>query len=194
MKLYWRRIGSFVLILVIIVLSFILGRALKKAYRNEEEIKTALHRAHQWMSIIDSSSSAYVVVDEKGIIRLWSRGAQGLMGWNEEEAIGADMQLIIPPDRYEKHKRGFYDQDIRSRLIDHKEVIQVDGYVIIKSGKTVHVRIRISSIVNGERLFVTHLIPKDGILEYSGTLTPPKPQYLPPDLSIFRQGRVQEEN
>jgi PAS domain S-box-containing protein len=57
----------------------------------------ANHPAEFLQALLDASPSAIIALDPAGRIRLWSRGAQLMLGWTEEELIGnslpADLRL-----------------------------------------------------------------------------------------------------
>jgi tRNA (guanine37-N1)-methyltransferase len=52
-------------------------------------------------------SHAVVFADADGIIRLFSQGAERLLGHDAKAAIGQTLDLIVPPDYRERHWRGF---------------------------------------------------------------------------------------
>lgn len=143
-------------------------------------------RNQAWRNIIDHSSSAIIVVDVAGRIVQWSAGAERMLGWSKNLAEGSELSLILPPERYESHKMGFYSLADRGRLKDGG-VLQVVGYVLTKQGKILHVSIRITAVSNGHDLFVAQLTPADEIEQAVPHLPPPdKMQYAAPDIQEFR--------
>jgi diguanylate cyclase (GGDEF)-like protein/PAS domain S-box-containing protein len=57
--------------------------------------------------IIDTSPSAVITADEKGMITGWNRKAEEIFGWSHDEAIGRTLAGTIIPRRYrEAHQRG----------------------------------------------------------------------------------------
>jgi PAS domain S-box-containing protein len=48
-----------------------------------------------------------LTVDTAGIIRQWSREAQALLGYDEVEALGQSIVLIIPEHLRGRHNAGF---------------------------------------------------------------------------------------
>src|SRR5437868_14211881 len=57
--------------------------------------------------IIDTSPSAVITADEKGMITGWNRKAEEIFGWSHDEAIGRTLAATIIPRRYrELHQRG----------------------------------------------------------------------------------------
>jgi diguanylate cyclase (GGDEF)-like protein/PAS domain S-box-containing protein len=57
--------------------------------------------------IIDTSPSAVITADDKGMITGWNRKAEEIFGWSHDEAIGRTLAATIIPRRYrELHQRG----------------------------------------------------------------------------------------
>jgi PAS domain S-box-containing protein len=50
---------------------------------------------------------ATLAVDTTGVIRMWSRDAEALLGYSESEAVGQSIELIIPPHLRGRHHAGF---------------------------------------------------------------------------------------
>src|SRR5438874_7505058 len=57
--------------------------------------------------IIDTSPSAVITADERGMITDWNRKAESIFGWSHDEAVGRTLTGTIIPRRYrEAHRRG----------------------------------------------------------------------------------------
>lgn len=48
-----------------------------------------------------------VVVDRDGVIRSWSDGATALVGHDATDAVGARLDMVVPPEYRERHWAGF---------------------------------------------------------------------------------------
>ena len=48
-----------------------------------------------------------VMVDEAGLIRYWSKGAERAFGHPEQDAVGQTLDLIVPPQLRDAHWAGF---------------------------------------------------------------------------------------
>ena len=51
--------------------------------------------------------NATLAIDTTGLIRMWSRDAEALLGYSESEAVGQSIELIIPPHLRGRHHTGF---------------------------------------------------------------------------------------
>ena len=62
-----------------------------------------------WLAhaVVTESGEAIVVSDPDGIIRLWNGGATRMFGYSAEEALGRDLDLIIPEKLRARHNKGY---------------------------------------------------------------------------------------
>jgi PAS domain S-box-containing protein len=58
--------------------------------------------------ILSLAPDAILFADEKGIIRLWNRGAEMVFGFTAAEAIGQSLDLIIPERLRAVHWDGYH--------------------------------------------------------------------------------------
>jgi PAS domain S-box-containing protein len=65
--------------------------------------------SHDWIcrNIVDGAPDAIIFADAGGIIRLWNSGAQTIFGYSASEAIGRDLDIIIPEKLRERHRQGY---------------------------------------------------------------------------------------
>lgn len=61
-----------------------------------------LHRA-----IVEAAPEAIIFADRDGIVRLWNRGAETIFGWPAAEAIGRELDMIIPERFRAGHNAGY---------------------------------------------------------------------------------------
>lgn len=54
--------------------------------------------------IINSATDAIVTINEDHIIVGYNKGAEEILGYTQEEALGQDLKIIIPPPYTEEHK------------------------------------------------------------------------------------------
>jgi PAS domain S-box-containing protein len=57
--------------------------------------------------ILDQVADAIIYADRLGAIIRWNRASAALFGFSEEEALGQNLDLIIPEHLREGHWRGF---------------------------------------------------------------------------------------
>jgi PAS domain S-box-containing protein len=67
--------------------------------RDITERKRAEEVAAQLVAIVDSSEDAIFGKDLNGVVTSWNGGAQRLYGYSAVEMIGANISLVVPPDR-----------------------------------------------------------------------------------------------
>ena len=67
----------------------------------EKQVEEALRtRESHLRSILHTIPDAMIVIDGHGIIQLFSTAAERLFGWSEHEAIGQNVNILMPePDR-----------------------------------------------------------------------------------------------
>ena len=57
--------------------------------------------------ILENTTDAIIFCDLDGTIRLWNEGASRVFGYSREEAMGANLDLIIPERFRAAHWKGF---------------------------------------------------------------------------------------
>jgi PAS domain S-box-containing protein len=62
-----------------------------------------------WLAqaIVREAAEAIVVTDPEGIIRLWNHAAERLFGHPATEAVGQNLDLIIPDKQQNRHWEGY---------------------------------------------------------------------------------------
>ena len=95
---------------------------------------------------VEISLDAMVAVDEDGTITLWNPAAERLFGYPLEEALGTNIERLVPPGLRERHRSGKerFLSTGQGTIIGH--VIEVEG--LRKDGSLVPVEISLS----GERV------------------------------------------
>ncbi|WP_426039831.1 ATP-binding protein [Brevundimonas sp. DC300-4] len=64
------------------------------------------HRTQAMRQALAASADALVDCDEFGLILSWSAGAETLFGYNRAEALGSDIEIIIPHSHRTGHHEG----------------------------------------------------------------------------------------
>ena len=59
------------------------------------------------VDLVNASPDAMILADRDGTIRVWNPAAQRVFGFTAEQAIGANLDIIIPERFREAHWAGF---------------------------------------------------------------------------------------
>ena len=70
----------------------------KRLEREREELLARLH------AIVECSSNAIVLADEEGRIVLFNPAAQAMFGYSQEEALGQNLDILMPPEHKGRHQ------------------------------------------------------------------------------------------
>lgn len=57
--------------------------------------------------IVEHTQEAIIYADHDGLIRLWNQGAKAMFGYEDKEAIGQSLDLIIPERLRSRHWQGY---------------------------------------------------------------------------------------
>lgn len=57
---------------------------------------------------VEESQDAILIADREGIIRFWNAGAERILGYNAEEAVGQSLDLFIPEKLRGRHWEGYH--------------------------------------------------------------------------------------
>ena len=91
-------------------------------------------------AIVESSDDAIVSKNLDGIITSWNAGAQRIFGFNEAEAVGQSISIIIPPELHDEESTIL--KKIRSgEQIEHYETARIN-----KQGERIFVSLTISPV------------------------------------------------
>jgi PAS domain S-box-containing protein len=58
--------------------------------------------------IVNDAPEAIIFADRDGIIRLWNNGAEAMFGYSAQEALGQNLDLIIPERQRGRHWEGYH--------------------------------------------------------------------------------------
>lgn len=103
--------------------------------------------------IINNALDAFIVIDEDSIVVAWSRQAEVLFGWSDQEAAGSAItDLIIPPDLRIAHRAGMrrFLETGERRVLDRR----IEIFAQHRNGDMFPVELSITDLsVDGRRLF-----------------------------------------
>jgi two-component system sensor kinase FixL len=91
-----------------------LNRRLHAAEEGQRrEAATAMARAERLDAILDMTVDGIIVIDARGRIEAFNRGAQQLFGYPEDEVLGRNVSILMPSPHHEQHD-GYLEQYIRT--------------------------------------------------------------------------------
>jgi PAS domain S-box-containing protein len=98
-------------------------------------------------SIVEQMADAVIYADRSGRIMRWNHAAASLFGFSATEALGQNLDLIIPEHLRERHWRGF-------EAAMAKGVVQLQGRPTLtrathKAGRKLYVEMTFA-LVNGD--------------------------------------------
>ena len=64
---------------------------------------TAIARAERLDAILNTTADGIIVIDARGTIEAFNRGAQELFGYPEDEVVGRNVRLLMPSPHHEQH-------------------------------------------------------------------------------------------
>lgn len=108
--------------------------ALKEAQRREAQLFESENRFRLMVESIDDY--AMFMVDNKGLITSWNRGAERLTGYSEHEAVGQPFSILYPKNQLlEDH--AIYELNMALKHGHHEE----EGVRVRKDGSIYHAQI-----------------------------------------------------
>lgn len=68
--------------------------------RQQEATEQEMRQREQYLaSLTTASSDAIISVDNSGCIQSWNQGARQMFGWEADEILGENMDILVPEDR-----------------------------------------------------------------------------------------------
>lgn len=95
-------------------------------------------------AIVESSDDAIVSKSLEGTITSWNRAAVRMFGYEESEALGRSIRMLIPPDRQRE------EDEVLARIrcgqsVDHFETVRIR-----KDGSCIDISLTVSPILDGD--------------------------------------------
>ncbi len=106
-------------------------------------------REARLQAIFDTLTDAVVIIDERGLIELFSRAAQRLFGYAPDEVIGRNVSVLMPSPYHENHD----DYMQRYRDTGEKRIIGIGRVVVAlrKDQTTFPIELAVGEIRTEER-------------------------------------------
>jgi PAS domain S-box-containing protein len=110
----------------------------------------------KFRSVTESAIDAIISADHKGEIVSWNKAATNILGYTEEEAVGKQLELIIPDRFHEAHRNGMarYTKTGEGHVIG----TTVELAARTKSGEEVPIELSLSTWMVREERYYTGII------------------------------------
>ena len=90
------------------------------------------------------TNPAVIFANPSGVIQYWNSGMSELFGFGEDEALGATLDLIVPPDYRERHWIGYHTaMDLADGVVDHGSF---NVPALHKNGQTIRLEVHLNVI------------------------------------------------
>lgn len=67
-----------------------------------------ISREELYRQLVDGCNDAIIFSDREGVIRLWNEGAEQMLGFPAEEALGQSLDIFIPENQRARHWAGYF--------------------------------------------------------------------------------------
>ena len=116
----------------------VLGAVL--VFRDVSEKKRAEETQATLAAIVQSSDDAILSKTLDGVIRSWNAGATRIFGYTADEAVGQNIRLLIPPERWDEETQILARLQLGQR-IEHFETVR-----LAKGGRPVDISLSVSPV------------------------------------------------
>ncbi|HAF60874.1 MAG TPA: hypothetical protein DCK95_00935 [Anaerolineaceae bacterium] len=104
---------------------YVIGHDITQLKENQLAVE---EREKQLNAILSTANDGIIVINESGIIQTFNRGAERIFGYSEREAIGKNVNLLMPAPDSQKHQ-GYIDAYF------HKQKSNVVSRITQREGK-----------------------------------------------------------
>jgi two-component system, LuxR family, sensor kinase FixL len=136
--------------------SVIGGRLQRMRLRAAASTQDVVAREAHLQSILETIPDAMVVIDEQGIVQSFSTAAERLFGYKAAEAIGRNVNILMPSPYRENHD-GFVQRYLRT---GERRIIGI-GRVVVgerKDGSTFPMELSVGEMRSSDQRFFTGFI------------------------------------
>jgi two-component system sensor kinase FixL len=145
---------------IFLLLGLASGLAATRLAREERERSVAVQdleaREAHLQSILDTVPDAMIVIDERGIMQSFSAAAERLFGWSAGEAIGRNVNMLMPNPYRDAHD-GYLE---RYMTTGERRIIGI-GRVVVgerRDGSTFPMELAVGEMRSAERRFFTGFV------------------------------------
>lgn len=136
-----------------VVLGPIIGLVGDRLRRQGQDART---REVHLQSILDTVPEAMVVINDRGLIRSFSAAAVRLFGWEPSEAVGRNVNMLMPPPFREEHDGYLH----RYETTGERRIIGI-GRIVVgerKDGSTFPMELTVGEARVGQDRFFTGFV------------------------------------
>lgn len=119
-------------------------------HRSAEDAKGVSAEALGISGLFDHLRDAVVVADDSGRIVLWNPAATSMFGYAANEAIGQNVEMLIPPELRSQHRSGLaqWRQTGAGRYIDSRRPLELPACG--RNGSALQVELTLSPLHNDD--------------------------------------------
>ena len=143
MQVGWLFLGDCVAVIAMSSLRESRQRIVERTRQLEHEMRES-RRAHEAQArlaaIVESSEDAIIGKTLDGIIFSWNEGARRMYGYTEDEVVGKDISILLPPDHPDEAPR-ILESIVRGEPVGHYETERMT-----KGGRRIQISLTVSPI------------------------------------------------
>lgn len=131
-------------------------RALRVRLEREEAEEARLRSVAAFQTLVEAAPDAIIGVDREGKVHLANAQAEEMFGYSRDELVGGPVERLIPArfrEVHERHRKGFMAAPETRPMGEGLSLVARR-----KDGSEFPVEVSLSSIENGDGLFVTSFI------------------------------------
>ena len=128
-------------------------------YRDVTDTRRSRELQGRLAAIVESSRDSIISADLSGKILSWNRGATELYGYTESEAIGQNLDLIVPEEE-RAAVRDIFERVRRGESIELQETVRRT-----KSGRSITVSVSVSPLRTDQTVVAVSKIDRDITLQ-----------------------------
>ncbi len=128
--------------------SVVLHRDITQELARKQDIRD---REAYFRAIFEGSALPIVIYDQQGVIKQFNNAAEAFYGYNEHEAVGKDVTMLVPAPEQQRHLDEVLNAGADSPLLGQ----QVEGAGLHRSGRLLPIRLSLGEVrlTDGSMLF-----------------------------------------
>lgn len=128
------------------------GKLLNEYIRNLLRTRETLQESEQRLqAIFNNTLDAIIIINASGIIHRCNRASTAIFGYDEEELIGSNVNLLVPEPHHSRHNDYIrsHDTSITSKIIGHEREL----FGLHKEGRLIPISLGITQVYLDNELF-----------------------------------------